>query len=153
MIPVSFSWNSREKSICFKWNGFFSSGWEDGKFLIKILGIPIPHGIRRKRIRFPMRWIYLKGAFSFLTEWKLKEMEGTLSFPDPMINGILYGWTSAFGTGKGGRKIHMTINFLGENWCKGEVVMSPRTLLHHVRKWILPLLRETRGRRQRKGGE
>jgi hypothetical protein len=39
-------------------------------------------------------------ALSFLSKWRLKKVEGTFSFPDPMVNGLLYGWTSALGTGK-----------------------------------------------------
>jgi hypothetical protein len=38
-----------------------------------------------------MEWIFLKEPFFFLREWKLKRAEGTLSFQDPMVNGILYG--------------------------------------------------------------
>jgi hypothetical protein len=100
-----------------------------------------------------MQWVYLKGAFSFLTKWKLKKLEGTLSFPDPMVNGILYGWASAFGTAKGDKKINVTINFLGENWSSGEFIISPKILFHHLRRWILPLFWEARGRRPQKGGE
>jgi hypothetical protein len=95
MIPVSFSWDTREKLVGLKWNGFFSLGWEDGKILTKILGFSIPFRLRRKKTRFPIKWIYFKGALSFLTKWKFKKVEGTLSFTDPMINGLLYGWISA----------------------------------------------------------
>jgi hypothetical protein len=48
MIPVSFSWDTREKLVGLKWNGFFSSGWEDGKILTKILGFSIPLPLEKK---------------------------------------------------------------------------------------------------------
>jgi len=31
MIPISLTWESREKVILIKWNGFFSFGWEKGE--------------------------------------------------------------------------------------------------------------------------
>ena len=109
MIPISLTWDTREKVILIKWNGFFSFGWEKGKRVKTICKIPIPcrSGAKRdKKIHFPqIRWIYLKEVFSFLGEWKLKRAEGTLSFQDPMVNGILYGWLSAFGPRKKNRKI------------------------------------------------
>jgi hypothetical protein len=153
MIPVSFSWDTRGKSIGLKWNGFLSLRWENGKVLTKILGLPIPFRFRQKETHFPIRWVYLKGAFSFLTKWKLKKMEGTLSFPEPMLNGLLYGWISAIETERGDRKINMTVNFLGENRCSGEATLSPKVLLHHLRGWILPLFNEVRRRRPRRGGK
>ena len=157
MIPISLSWDSRKGSFLLKWNGFVSSGWENGKILIKILGVPIPLPFKKKRVqlpkKLPVRWIYLKGIFSFLAKWKLKKVEGTLSFPDPMINGMLYGWMSAMETARVDRKIHVTVNFLGENWCRGEVIVSLKILFHHLRSWIFPLIREMRGRKPRKGGE
>lgn len=157
MIPISLSWDSRKRSFLLKWNGFVSSGRENGKILIKILGVPIPLPLKKKRVqlpkKLPVRWIYLKGIFSFLAKWKLKKVEGTLSFPDPMINGMLYGWMSAMETARVDRKIHVTVNFLGENWCRGEVIVSLKILFHHLRSWIFPLIREMRGRKPRKGGE
>jgi len=157
MIPISLSWDSRRRSILLKWNGFVSSGWEKGKMLVKILGVPISIPLKKKRIplpgKLPLRWIYLKGIFSFLAKWKLKKVEGTLSFPDPMINGMLYGWMSAMETARVDPKIHVTVNFLGENWCRGEVIVSFKILFHHLRSWIFPLIREMRGRKPRKGGE
>jgi len=157
MIPISFSWDSRKRSFLLEWNGFVSSGRENGKILIKILGVPIPLPLKKKKVqlpkKLPVRWIYLKGIFSFLAKWKLKKVEGTLSFPDPMINGMLYGWMSAMETARVDRKIHVTVNFLGENWCRGEVIVSLKILFHHLRSWIFPLIREMRGRKPRKGGE
>ena len=153
MIPISFSWDTRKKLIGLKWNRFFSLGWENGEVLKKIVGLPIPSRFKQKGTRFPIKWGYLKGALSFLTKWKLKKVEGTFSFPDPMINGLLYGWISAIETGKADRKINVTINFLGENWCSGEAMISPKIMLHHLKGWMLPLLKEMRGRRSRRGGE
>jgi hypothetical protein len=157
MIPISLSWDTQKRSVLLRWNGFVSSGVESGKTSAKILGVPIPLPLKKKKIRLPsqlpIRWIYLKGIFSFLTKWKLKKVEATLSFQDPMVNGILYGWLSAIQTGKTDRKIHVTVNFLGENWCRGEVTLSLKILFNHLRSWIFPLVREMRGRKPRKGGE
>jgi len=80
--------------------GYFSLGWEEGKVLTKILGFPIPIRFRQRRVHFPLRWIYVKEAFSLLRKWRLKRAEVTFSFPDPMVNGLLYGLISALETGK-----------------------------------------------------
>jgi hypothetical protein len=155
MIPILLTWNTREKVILIKWNGFFSFGWEKGKRVKTIFKIPIPYrsGAKRdKKIHFPqMRWIYLKEAFSFLGEWKLKRAEGTLSFQDPMVNGILYGWLSAFGPRKENRNINLTINFLGENGCSGEATVSPKVAFHRLKRWVPLFLKK--GRKLPKGGE
>jgi hypothetical protein len=139
MIPISLTWDTREKVILIKWNGFFSFGWEKGKRVKTIFKIPIPYrsgAKREKKTHFPqMRWIYLKEVFSFLRGWKLKRAEGTLSFQDPMVNGILHGWLSAFGPKKENRKINVTINFLGENWCSGEATISPKVVFHYLKRW------------------
>jgi len=157
MIPVSLSWDTQKRSVLLKWNGFISSGWENGKIATKIIGLSILPPLKKKKIqlpvKFPVRWVYLKRIFTFLTKWKLKKAEGTFSFPDPMVNGILYGWMSAIQTGRAGRKIRVTINFLGENWCRGEVTLSLKILFHHLRSWIFSLIREMRGKKPRKGGE
>jgi hypothetical protein len=157
MIPVSLFWDTQKRSVLFRWNGFVSSGVESGKILAKILGVPIPLPLKKKKIRLPsqlpIRWIYLKGIFSFLTKWKLKKVEATLSFQDPMVNGILYGWMSAIQSGRADRKINVTVNFLGENGCRGEATLFLKILFHHLRSWIFPLIREMRGRKPRKGGE
>ena len=156
MIPISLNWDTRKRCLLLKWNGFISSGWRYGKMSMRILGLPIPLLLKKKRIRspvkLPVQWIYLKGIFSFLTGWKLKKLEGTFSFPDPMVNGVLYGWMSAFGTQKATGKIHLTVNFLGENWCRGQATLSLKAFFHHIRSWIFPLIREMRGRKPRKGG-
>ena len=155
MIPISFCWDTRKRSLLLKWNGFISSGWENGKISTKILRVSIPIPMKRKKIQLsgglPMRWLYVKGLFSFLTKWRVKKIEGTLSFPDPMVNGVLYGWMSAFPMGRKDRKIYLTVNFLGENVCKGEVTLSPKVLFYPFKTWIFPLIREMRGRKPRKG--
>ena len=157
MIPISLCWDTRIRLVLLKWNGFISSGWENGKISTKIFGLPIPLPLRRKKLqlpsRLPIRWGYLKGIFSFLTKWKLKKVEGTLSFPAPMVNGILYGWMSAIQTGRADQKVHVIVNFLGENECRGEVTLSLKILFHHLRSWIFPLIREMRGEKPKKGGE
>jgi hypothetical protein len=157
MIPISLCWDTQKRSVLLKWNGFVSSGWENGKISTKIFGLPVPLPLKKKKAQppsqLPIRWIYLKGIFSFLTKWKVKKVEGTISFPDPMINGILYGWMSAIQTGRANQKAHVTVNFLGENGCRGEVTLSLKILFHHLMSWIFPLSREMRGKRPRKGGE
>jgi hypothetical protein len=144
MIPVSFSWDTQRRLILLKWNGFLSLRWKGGKASTKVLGLSIPIPLRKREVRLPLRWVYLKGGFSFLTKWRLKKMETNLSFSDPMVNGLLFGWMKAIETVKGNRKIDVTINFLGENECRGESVISVSILFHHLRKWILPLLWEMR---------
>jgi hypothetical protein len=155
MIPISLNWDTQKKLVFLRWNGFVSSEWEGGKIVVKILGMSIP--LKKEKIqlpgRLPIRWIYLKGFLSFVTKWKIKKVEGTLSFPDPMINGILYGWMSAIQAGKGERKIDVTVNFLGENGCRGEATLPLKIFFRHLRSWISLLIRETKGKKVRKGGE
>jgi hypothetical protein len=147
MIPISLSWDTQKISIILKWNGFVSLKLKSGKTLTKILGIPIPSRFKKRGVHIPMQWVYIKGVFSFLTQWRIKKVEGTFSFQDPMVNGIIYGWLSAIDSGRADRKINLSANFLGENWCRGEVVVSPKTVFHHFRRWILPLFMEMRRRR------
>jgi hypothetical protein len=153
MIPFSLSWDTQKKSVSLKWDGFLSMGWEKGKVLTKILGLPIPFNPRPKKTHFSMRWVYLKEVLSFLKEWRLKKIEGTVSLPDPMMNGMLYGWMSAFEAREGGRKIDVSINFLGVNRFSGEAVLSPRVFFNYLKRWVLLLLKERRGRRPKRGGE
>jgi hypothetical protein len=154
MIPVSLCWDTQKRSVLFKWDGLISFGWVDGKTSAKILGYSIFIPLEKKKIRLPsrppIRWVYLKGFFSFITKWRPRKVEGALSFPDPMVNGILYGWVSALQTGKANRKIHVDVNFLGENWWRGEVVVSLKTVFHHFRSWIFPLIREIQGEKKHK---
>jgi len=157
MIPISLCWDTQKRSVLLKWNGIISSGWENEKVLMKIFGLSIPVPLKKKRIlifhKLPVQWIHLRDVFSFLTKWKIKKMEGSISFPDPMINGVLYGWMSAIQTERTSPKIHVRVNFLGENWCRGEVTLSLKILFHHLRKWIFPLIREMRRKNPRKEGE
>lgn len=153
MIPVSLSWDTRKKSISLKWRGLLLWERKGDRGLTKIFGFPLPLGSRSKEIRLPMRLTYLKEIFSVLTQWRIKKVEGTFSFPDPMVNGVLFGWISALNSEKTDPKIDVTINFSGENWCRGEAVMSPAILFHHFKRWILPLLKEIRGGRPEKGGD
>jgi hypothetical protein len=147
MIPVSFSWDTQKGSISLQWNGFFSFGWKKGKVLTKILGFPIPFGFKKKKPHFPIRWVYLKEGFSFLSKWKLKKVEGTFSFPDPMVNGLLYGWMSAIETGKAGRKSHIIINFIGENRFSGEAILPLKSFFQHLKRWVFLFLQERRRKR------
>ena len=84
----------------------------------------------------------------------MKRVEGTVSFPDPMVNGILYGWMSAAQAAwdKDG-KINVTVNFSGENRLEGKFTISVKTLIHHFVSWIYPLIREIRSKKVSKGGE
>ncbi len=157
MIPISLCWDTQRRWVLLKWNGFVSSGWQNGKMVIKILGVPVPFAMKKKKIqlpsRLPIQWRYLKGFFSFLTEWRVKRVEGTFSLPDLMMNGILYGWMSAIQTGEPDRRIEVTVNFSGENWLKGEFTISLKTLFRHFRSWGFPLIREMREKKSKKGGE
>ena len=112
-----------------------------------------PISFRKTKVGLPLRWVYLKGVFSFVSKWKVKKVDVALSFSDPMVNGSIYGWVKAVETVKGNRKINVTVNFLGENGCRGEFVIFPKVLFHHLKKWILPLLWEMRKGRPQKGGE
>lgn len=154
MTPISFTWDTRKRSACVKWNGLLSFEWENGKVLKRILRIPIPFGFRGKRRKIDlsmMRWIDLKEMLFLLKKWDVKKVEASFSFPDPMVNGLLYGCWSAVETEKLCSKIDLNINFIGENWCSGEVTISPKRLFYHLRR-ILPLLTEMRGRRPEGGG-
>jgi hypothetical protein len=63
MNPISLTWDSREKVILIKWNGFLSFGWKEGKRVKTIFKIPIPYlpGAKEdKKIHFPqVQWIPL----------------------------------------------------------------------------------------------
>jgi hypothetical protein len=146
MIPISFSWDTREKSILLKWDGFFSLSWKEGKVSTKLIGVPVPIRLGKKKIHFPVRWEYAKEILSFLRGWRLKKIEGKLSLPDPMMNGVLYGWLSALETGRKGRKVRLSVNFLGENRFSGEAVLPLRVLFGRLKSWVCFLLRERRGR-------
>jgi hypothetical protein len=156
MIPISLCWDSRKRSVFVKWDGFISSGWQDGRTLTKILGLPIPLPLRKKRVslrgKLSIRWVDLKGVLSLLPKWKLKKVEGTFSFPDPMVNGVLYGWMSAIQGEKADRKNYPTVSFLGENWCRGEMTLSLKIFVRYLRSFVFPLILERRGRKPRKGG-
>jgi hypothetical protein len=153
MIPFSFLWDTQKRSILLKWNGFLSLGSKRGNVLMRIFGFPFPLNPSGKKIRFRMRRIYLKEALSFLKEWRLKKMEGTISLPDPMINGVLYGWISALETGGTGEKIHVTINFIGQNRFSGEAILPLKAFIYHVKRWVFLLFREKRRRRPNRGGK
>ncbi len=157
MIPISFWWSSRRKSASLKADGFFSSEWENGKLTTKILKMPIPFSFLKEKTRVtgipPVRWVYLKGIAFFLREWEVNRVEGTFSFQDPMVNGILYGWMSAVRAAwDEDGKIDVTVNFSGENRLEGEFRISVKTLIHHFFSWIYPLIREIKGKNISKGG-
>ncbi|MGQ9646067.1 MAG: hypothetical protein ACUVWO_05945 [Thermodesulfobacteriota bacterium] len=154
MIPISLTWDTREKSILIKWNGFFSYGWKNGKRTGRVFKIPIlrfPSPKRSLKAFVPRRrWIGLKEVLSFVKEWKLKRAEGTFSFQDPMVNGVLFGWMTALAPKGESQKIHLTVNFLGKNWCSGELTVSPQAVFHHLKRWFLLYFKK--GRKLRKGG-
>jgi hypothetical protein len=150
MIPFLLSWDTQRRLISLKWNGFFSLVWEKGKVLMKMLSFPIPFRLRQKKSHFHIQWIYLKELFSFLAKWKLRKVEGAFSLPDPMINGLVYGWIRALEAVKPDRKISVTINFLGENRFSGEAALSLKVFFHHLKRWVFLLLREKKIRRMRR---
>ncbi len=154
MIPISFWCDARKRSASLKVAGFVSAEWEKGKATAKILNIPTPFSLNKQRNKVfgipPVRWKYLKGVLSFLRHWRVKKIEGTLSLPDPMMNGVLYGWMSALQTRGPDRKMDITVNFSGENWLKGELKIPLRTVWHHFRSWIYPLIKEMRARKRSK---
>jgi hypothetical protein len=45
-----------------------------------------------KGIPVRFRLAHSRETLPFLLKWKLRRMEGTLSLPDRMLNGILYAW-------------------------------------------------------------
>jgi hypothetical protein len=154
MISISFGFDARKKSTWLKVDGFVSAEWEKGKAKAKVLKISLPFPLKKQKSKLfgilPVKLKYLKGIFSFLKESKMKKVEGTLSLPDPMINGVLYGWMSALQTRGPDRKINLTVNFSGENWLKGELTISLRTVWRHFRSWMYPLIREMRARNRSK---
>lgn len=154
MIPISFGCDVRKRSAWIKADGLASAELENGRAKAKILNISVPFPRRKPKSKLfgvlPVKWKYLKGIFSFLKEWKLKKVEGTLSLPDPMINGVLYGWMSALQTRGPDRIINLSVNFSGENWLKGEVAISLRSVWHHFRSWMYPLIREMKAKKRSK---
>jgi hypothetical protein len=150
MNPVTFIWDSRTRSIHIKWNGFFSIGWVNGKAEKKVFGIPVPALFHLRKMPSPsIRLASLKEGLSFLKKWRLRKIEGTFSFPNPMVNGVLYGWLSAFESIKENRKIDLAINFLEENWCSGEATVSPKVTFHYFKRWV-PLFFKRWGRWSRR---
>ncbi|GEM_PF-754384 len=153
MIPISLRWDTQRKRLSLYWNGFFSMGWEEGREGVRVFRIPLPIRTKKKKLynlRFPLRWKYLRGILSFLKDWKIKRIEGSVSFPDPMVNGWAYGCWVILQPWMKEKKIRGTVNFLGENWFRGEIVLSLRDGMDHFRKWIFPLLLEMRRRKKRK---
>lgn len=145
MIPFSFYWDTRRKWIGFKLDGLASIYRERGRDFVKIFGLRFRFPIKKRKITSPMKLLYLKDIHSFISEWKIRKAEVVLSHPDPMINGILYGLVGALNKGGGNVKINLKINFLGKNWSRGEITLSPRIISYYFLRWIFL--------RQRKGGE
>ena len=144
MIPLSLLWDTRTKSVYLKWDGLFSLGVNEGKIVGRVFGLSIPLPLRRsekrKRFRVSLRWADLKEGLFFLRKWKLKRAEGTVSFPNPVMNGMLYGWMAAFDSWRGDQRVNFTINFNGENRFSGEAKLSLKALVTELRRWIFPLL-------------
>jgi hypothetical protein len=57
---------------------------------------------------------------------------------------------NAIQAGRADRKNRMTLNFLGENWCEGEMTLSLKIFFQYLRSWVFSLIRERRGRKVRK---
>lgn len=154
MIPISCWCNVPKRSAWLKVDGLVSAEWESGRIKTKIFRMPVSLLTKKEKNQLfgvpSVRWKYLKGIFSFVKEWRVKKVEGTFSLPDPMMNGILYGWMSTLQTRGPDRKIDLTVNFLGENWVKGEFRIPLRTILNHFRSWMYPLIREIRAKKRSK---
>jgi len=148
VIPFSFSWDTRRKRICIKWDGLFSIYREMGKNFIKVFGLRFHFFVRRRRTNFPFRLVYLRDIYSFISKWKIREAEVSLSFQDPMFNGILYGLANALDKVRGSRKINFRINFLGENRFQGEIIISPWVMFYYLKRWLLLFKKESK-----RGGE
>jgi hypothetical protein len=146
MKPLSLSWDTRKGLIQLKWDRFFSFEWKRGKVSKKIFGFPLPFNLSAGKAPFPPRWTYVKRALSLLKDLELKKIEGSLSFSDPMTNGILYGWLCALQWEGKDRRAEVTVNFRQENWLQGEVTLSSKKMFHHLKKWLLTLYRDP-GRR------
>lgn len=157
MISISFSWDTEKRMASIRWNCIGSLEWREGAVEIKAFRFPLPVQIRFKQEKVPnigvlLRWRYIKGLFSLLKDLKIHEVEATVSLPDPMINGILYGGWAIFQHKAQGKGIYGRVNFLGQNRCKGKVSLSLKDGLSHFKKWIFPMLQEGRRRGKRKEG-
>lgn len=155
MVPLSFSWDTEKGRICFRWDGIGSLEWKEGIGGLKIFGFPIPIRINIEKVsnfRVPIRWKYVKGTVSLLKSLNIHRIETAISLPDPMINGILYGGWAIFQNKVKEKRIYATVNFLGQNWWKGEVSLPLKAGLAHFKKWILPMLLEIRRKGKKKGG-
>ncbi|MGQ9509741.1 MAG: hypothetical protein ACUVTN_10125 [Thermodesulfobacteriota bacterium] len=153
MIPISIRWDTQRKRLAIYWNGFWSIEWEEGRGSVKVFRIPLPVRMKRKKfydLRFLLRMKYLKEILSFLKDWKIKRIEVSVSPHDPMMSGVLYGCSVLLQPWMKEKMIQGTVNFLGQNWFRGEVILSLKDGIDHLRKWILPLLLEMRRREKRK---
>lgn len=154
MSGFKFFWDTRKGLFAFKWNGLFSIGKEEGKTILRILGVSTHFSPNLNKVRVPVKWLYIKNGFSFLTQWRVERVEGRISLPDPMINGVLYGWLCAFEGVKPNQRFSVTVNFLGENNFSGQASIPPKILFAHLRRWIVPLFLERwRLRRKQSEGE
>ncbi len=158
MIPLSFSWDTEKGGISFRWNGIGSLEWKEGRGKVKIFGFPLPFPIRinlekASNLRVPIRWRYIKGIISLLKSLNIHRIEVAISLPDPMVNGILYGGWVIFQHKVQGKGIYGTVNFLGQNWSRGEVSLPLKDGITHFKKWIFPMLLEIRGKGEKKGGD
>lgn len=149
MTPFKLIWDTQNGLFTFNWNHLFSIGREGNKNILRVLGFPIHFQPHLNKVKFPIRWFYIKHGLSFFTQWRLERVEGTISFPDPMINGVLYGWLSAIEGIKKKQRFGVTVNFLGKNNFSGKASIPPRILFFHLKKWILPLFFEM-GKKRRK---
>ena len=138
---ISFSWDTRQSSVILKWSKLVSLEWTKGKAFVRVLGLPIPLAREALRSSDEFRLTHVKEAARFIREWRLDDLEGSFSFPDPMVNGVLYGLGEVFDLGQEHPKRKVTVNFVGENWLSGEASLSNVTLLRQLAAWVLPLIR------------
>lgn len=155
MIPLIFSWDTEKGRISLRWDSIGSLEWKEGRGGIKMFGFPVPIRInieKASNFRIPIRWRYVKGMVSLLKSLNIQRIETAISLPDPMINGILYGGWAVFQNQIREKKVHGRVNFLGQNWCKGEVSLPLKAGITHFKKWIFPMLQEIRRKGEKKGG-
>ncbi len=136
MIPFSFYWDTQRQWIGLKWDGLFSIYRERGGNFVKIFGLRFPLPVKERKIRFQMQFLSLKDIYSFISKLRIRKADVGISYPDPVINGILYGLAGALKMDEGRGRVNLRINFLGKNWFRGEITLSLRVIFYSLKRWI-----------------
>jgi hypothetical protein len=148
---VSLSWDSREGSVLVKWGKIFSFEWSKGKAFVGVLGIRKRLDHRALQRPSAIRLSHLKEAARFLRGWRVEDLEGTFSLPNPMVNGLCYGLREILDNEREDRQRRVTVNFLGENWLRGKASLSNLTLFRRFAEWFLSQAAKTKPPRCRNG--